>query len=106
MVKILSGEIGLGAKNYKCKAHTWAQSKDLTISGLAVRLRPRLKAEQRGGFKLIVGSLLRADKRPSVGATSITHPAQLLTFRIFLFKPVELYQTTINSSYCDGVLKH
>ena len=31
--------------------------------------------------------------------------AQLLTFRIFLFKPVELYQITINSSYCDGVLK-
>ena len=52
-----------------------------------------------------VDPLPRADKRPSVGYTSITQSAQLLTFRIFLFKPVELYQTTINSSYCDGVLK-
>ena len=52
-----------------------------------------------------VGSLPRADKRPSVGHTSITQSAQLLTFRIFLFKPVELYQTTINFRYCDGVLK-
>ena len=49
--------------------------------------------------EVTVDPLPRADKRPSVGYT------QLLTFRIFLFKPVELYQTTINSSYCDGVLK-
>ena len=74
----------------------------------------RLSCGWRGGFWmpsfvlsiLIVDPLPRADKRPSVGATSITRPAQLLTFRIFLFKPVELYQTTINSSYCDGILKH
>ena len=47
----------------------------------------------------------RVDKRFSIDYISIIQSTQLLTFRIFLFKSVELYQIIINFSYCNGVLK-
>ena len=51
---------------------------------------------------LIVGSLPRADKRPSVGATSITQSAQLLTHLKFEASTFHLYYTTTmpSEAYC------